>query len=116
MKFLIPIFFCAFILACSSSKTKNPSVQKNSVSSSSVINLKDAPPGKIDTSEVISKKAIEVIKKHTKYATKDIARSQIIKTKNGYWWKFVNVRYGQKFIVTTDASFTNVQLIKQSKE
>ncbi len=116
MKFLMILILCGFITACSGTKTATTSKPKTHSNNPKTNSLKNAPVGKIDTSETTSKKAAEIIEKYTKYALKDIARSQIIKTKNGYWWKFSNVRYGQKFIVTTDSNFNNVQIKKQIKK
>ncbi len=114
MRFLIALIICGLTIACSGSKKATNNIRKID-HSTRVTRLKNAPPGKIDSSETVSKKALEIIEKHTKYSIKDIARSQIIKTKDGYWWRFMNVRNGQNYIVTTDSNFSAVQIQKNPK-
>jgi len=122
MRILAICLFGMLLIACSGSKkasepTKNKSKnsQVNTPSKKSY-NLRDAPPGKIDNSPRTRQMVNKVIEKNTSFDVKDIARSEIIKTRTGYWWKFVNVRTGAKYVVTTDPNFNNVRVTKRAKK
>lgn len=116
MRPLLILILCGSLIACSGSKKTASTEQKSKNTSTKITSLKNAPEGKVDTSEKTVQKVTEVIEKHTKYSINDIARSNIIRTKNGYWWRFLNTRTGERFTVTTNASFTTVNIQKKSRK
>ncbi|MBQ4818810.1 hypothetical protein [Aquimarina sp. MMG016] len=111
---ILLILFCNLI-ACSGSKETTSTSQKYNRKAAKLVTIKNAPPGIIDNSPKTLTRVNEVLEKHTKFSLNDIARSEVIKTKTGYWWRFLNTRTGERFIVTTDPSFNTVNIQKKSR-
>jgi len=66
-------------------------------------------------SSAISKKINVIIQHRLGLPITSIARSEITKTRTGYYWKFMNVRTGEKFIGNSDLNFQSVDIRKYKK-
>jgi len=93
------------LVSCSTSK----STVASKVKSTTLENKKYV------ASSAVGEKINGIIQHRLGLPITSIARSEITKTRTGYYWKFMNVRTGEKFIGNSDLNFRSVDIRKYKK-
>ncbi len=57
-----------------------------------------------------------IIEKYTGNPINNFALSKIMKTENGYHWRFLNVKTGKSYIASTNNKFKSVIIYEKPKE
>jgi len=104
-KLLIFIAISIFTISChSGKKARTASAKKQKTA------LYNAQ--KIVQNQEINIQVNRIISERLRIPITSIARSDIQKTKTGYFLKFLNVKTGQKYIFNTDFDFSKTKITK----
>ncbi len=114
MKKIILIVTIGFlVISCSSSKKAVAENQRTQVSTTAQLSKKKSSENTY--SKEVNHKINTIIQNYLGTPITSIARSEIVKTENGYQWKFMNVKTGENFTANSDISFSSIEIVKNKK-